>query len=93
MSDFMDPLNSLTPTRGQRIGTFFSDVGLGSPVTRVLVGFGFGTLLTFLLQANFAFDAEGIRPLKFLEPDNPRATLMPWYGPGVVMALLFGVFF
>ncbi len=84
LSTVKNPYEQLTET----LATF----GLGSPVTRVVMGFLVGSGLTYLFQPRWAFDAAGARPFS-LTDDDPRSTKFPWYGPGILFALLFGVFF
>jgi len=68
-------------------------IGLGSPMARIIVGFLAIGGLTYLLQPRFAFDETGFpRPFKLTAPDDPDATLFPWWGPAALTALMFGVF-
>jgi len=93
MNDPLTDFSVLQTSKGQRLAQTMSDFGLGQPWVRVIVGFAVGTGLSFLFQPNFAFDDQGMRPFSLLSSNDPRATFMPWYGPGVIFALLFGVFF
>lgn len=67
-------------------------VGLGSPVTRVIVSFGLISGLMYLLQPRYSFDDSGSpRPFALFSSEGD-ATYLPWFLPGVIVALFFGFF-
>lgn len=89
----MEVINQLSapPSAYEQTVNTLAALGLGSPIARVIAGFILGSGLTWLFQPAWAFDSNGPRPVK-LDKDDPRGTYMPWYGPGIILALLFGVF-
>lgn len=80
------------PSGVTKLGEAFAALGLGSVTSRIILGFILGSGMSLLMRPSFAFDAEGSRPLKFIDSSDPRGTYLPWYAIGVVFAMLLGIF-
>lgn len=67
-------------------------IGLGNPTTRVIVSFLGISGLVYLFQPRVMFDDFGSpRPFALLSSD-PDATFFPWFMPGVIFAIVTGIF-
>lgn len=75
-----------------KIFNFLGEIGLGSPTARVMVGFIIGSGLSWLFHSSAMFDENGQRPFALISSDSTRATYIPWFFPGIVLAILFGIF-
>lgn len=64
-------------------------IGLGSPVTRLFVGFLLGSGVSYLFKSTAMFDELGARPLVFFTDDKQRGTYLPWYAPGLILGFIF----
>lgn len=76
----------------QKVAEAFEAVGLASVPARIIFGFILGSGLSMALRPGFSFDDQGSRPFKALNMKDERGTWIPWYGLGLILAVLLGVF-
>ena len=65
--------------------------GSTAPLKRTLFGFGLGAGVTYALKPAVSFTGQNPRPWVALKPDDPNATMVPWWMPGVATGFVFGV--
>jgi hypothetical protein len=91
MSSMLQATSPPVPTP-VKLMTLMGEIGLGSPSTRVGVGFAVITALEFLLQPSYMFDSFGLRPWKVTSPDDSRSTSLPWFVLPLIGGFAFGFF-
>lgn len=67
--------------------------GCSTPLGRALVLGGAGAGVAYGLRPSISFFPDGrVRPFIVTHPQDPEATMFPWWAYAVVPAVLFGVF-
>jgi len=76
--------------------TTFTGLGLGdgtfAPVGRFAIGFVLGAGIMEVVRPSVAYNGLQRRPWAVTSPSDPAGTFLPWWGPGIVGGILFGVF-
>ena len=74
----------------------FYGLGLGdgtfAPIGRGAVGFLVGSAAMEVFRPSVAYNGLQRRPWAITSPSDPAGTYMPWWAPGVITGILFGVF-
>lgn len=88
-----DPTDGLSSVVGNPIASIWSifespihKLGLRHPLTRALFFFSLASAAIVMTKPSFAFDSKGF-PKKFLSE-----TSVPWWMPGLFLAVFFGLF-
>lgn len=67
--------------------------GTMAPVWRASLGFALGTGLVYAVRPGFMFHENGSpRPWKYVSNQPGVSTSIPWWLPGSLLAIAFGVF-
>ena len=66
--------------------------GSTAPLKRSIVGMAVGAGATYALKPAVSFLPSGApRPWVALKPNDPNATMVPWWMPGIATGFVFGV--
>ncbi len=80
----------------EKIEGAFSGLGLGdgafAPVARMGAGFVVGSLVMEAVRPSFAYTNGARRPWAVTNPSEAGRTLFPWWVPGLITGVAFGVF-
>lgn len=63
-----------------------------APSKRFVLGAIIGGLITTQLRPNLMFTPEGPRAWSVMSPNDPEATLVPWWVPSILLGTLLGIF-
>lgn len=81
----LDPVEDLLDKMGMMQGEY-------APVKRAVFGAAVGAAVVWGTHADLFFKGNKLRPWKLLHPNDPDATIFPWYlavaGHAFVMAVL-----
>jgi hypothetical protein len=66
--------------------------GFFAPLLRSGIGFLIGVVVMEALRPSIAYSQMGRRPWAVTNPNSEDATFFPWWLPGAILAILFGLF-
>lgn len=62
------------------------------PIGRVAIGAAAGGSVAYFVRPAMSFNADGsARPFILFDPQNPQATIFPWWAYIALPAVIFGV--